>query len=335
MTGRESGFRLVLRNGVELDALGEALEFIEKDGTYGRYDLAPVEHDDTLTEADVRTANAIIARMPARVISDVAARAPTIGAAFAEIPPDASLLWRDEEVPWAALRRLFETMDGIPEVGLARATKVLHRKRPALIPILDSVVERYLRSVESLDRPRGVASYAVELVRAYKRELDANAGVLTAVREELEGRGLHLTECRLLDIYLWAYSGTYEPLWQRSPGSPLPGPNRPAEPIREGVPDREMGDSDMSVTKFQDDDAGYLAWLAAHPRGFVLNAERKPQSSNLILHRASCWTIGGRPSRGDSWTRAYIKICADDTAAIEEWTAKEVGGPPRRCQFCN
>lgn len=63
MTGRESGFRLVLRNGVELDALGEALEFIEKDGTYYSYDLAPVEQDNTLTEADVRAANRIIARI--------------------------------------------------------------------------------------------------------------------------------------------------------------------------------------------------------------------------------------------------------------------------------
>jgi hypothetical protein len=34
-----------------------------------------------------------------------------------------------------------------------------------------------------------------------------------------------LTECRLLDIYLWVYSGTYEPRWQRRPPNPPTPPS--------------------------------------------------------------------------------------------------------------
>ena len=30
----------------------------------------------------------------------------------------------------------------------------------------------------------------------------------------------------------------------------------------------------MSVREFRDDDAGYLAWLAAHRDGYVINIER-------------------------------------------------------------
>jgi len=104
-------------------------------------------------------------------------------------------------------------------VGLPRATKVLHEKRPALIPILDSVAERYLREVENLPRRRDFVAEGLELIRSYKRELHANAGPLRALRAELQARGFDLTECRLLDLFLWAYSGTYTPLWQRPPAT--------------------------------------------------------------------------------------------------------------------
>jgi hypothetical protein len=39
------------------------------------------------------------------------------------------------------------------------------------------------------------------------------------------------------------------------------------------------------VQEFQDDDAGYLAWVQQHPDGFVLNTERRPSPNYLILHR--------------------------------------------------
>jgi len=40
-------------------------------------------------------------------------------------------------------------------------------------------------------------------------------------------------------------------------------------------------------THFVNDD-GYLRWLAQNPDGFVVNSNRVPVSSYLILHRASC-----------------------------------------------
>lgn len=67
---------IVLRNGARIeDALEMAVEFVEHDGSYQSYDLAPVEQDDVLTEPDIRVANAMIARMSARVIADIYSRA--------------------------------------------------------------------------------------------------------------------------------------------------------------------------------------------------------------------------------------------------------------------
>jgi len=40
-----------------------------------------------------------------------------------------------------------------------------------------------------------------------------------------------------------------------------------------------------ALTHFVNDD-GYLRWLAQNPNGFVVNSNRVPVSSYLILHRA-------------------------------------------------
>jgi hypothetical protein len=63
------------------------------------------------------------------------------------------------------------------------------------------------------------------------------------------------------------------------------------------------------VQVFQDDDGGYLAWVQQHPDGFVLNTERHPSSSYLMLHRARCAHIT-RASQEGRWTVAYVNVCA-------------------------
>lgn len=326
---------IVLRNGIRIeDALERALDFVERDGSYQSYDLASVEQDDVLTESDVRVANAMIARMSPRVIADIYARAPVINVALAKIPPSASLAAADEAIPWAALEELLRAMDGIPEVRLPRQTKVLHKKRPALIPVLDSVVESYLRRVDPVRRTGDAVRDAVELIRSYKRELDANLSAIQTLRGELGRRGIDLTECRLLDLFLWAYSGTYTPLFRRAEVGALNGPAAATAAATASSGADAHPARGLEVEIFKDDDAGYLAWLAAHPTGFVLNVERRPRPGYLILHRATCRTISGRPTRGGPWTGPYIKVCSPDQLQIAAWTGKAVGAAPTRCGVC-
>ena len=63
------------------------------------------------------------------------------------------------------------------------------------------------------------------------------------------------------------------------------------------------------VEQFVDDDPGYLDWVARHPDGFVINTGRTPTFSYLMLHRARCGTITGRPARGTTFTGDYAKVC--------------------------
>jgi hypothetical protein len=202
---------LILRNGIKIDdPLSLALRFIREDGSYRVYDEPYIAQDNTLSKPDVVIANKFQARMGQLVVDAILRSAGQLGASLARIPPGTSLLASAEEIPWQYLEALYATMLGIPEVGLPRATKILHKKRPSLIPILDSVVEAYLRSVGYVAVVENKAKLAVELTRSYKTELDANANTLRCIRIALKKRGLDLTECRLLD-YLWAYSGTYTP----------------------------------------------------------------------------------------------------------------------------
>ncbi|MCU1488631.1 MAG: hypothetical protein JWM85_36 [Acidimicrobiaceae bacterium] len=305
------------------DPLVLAREFVRDDGSYQAYDLAPVRHDSTLTETDVRTANRIIARMSSKVVAGVLAARGPVEAALRVIPPDASLM--SNEVDWAALEALLAAFEGVPEVGLPRASKVLHKKRPGLIPILDSVVEEYLVRHHRVPPGGGLATRGIVLTRAYRAELLSSLDVLHEVRAALLAEGVDLTECRLLDLYLWAYSGTYTPAWKRrgDPVSPRVISPR-SQPVALPL--------SWPLTSFLDDDDGYLSWLAANPGGYVLNLHRRPRPDYLKLHRTSCSHLARVGVR--QWTVDYAKVCSLSTAAIEAWARKNVGGGVDRCPGC-
>ena len=106
--------------------------------------------------------------------------------ALGEIHPDASLTAASRAVPWPALTRLFEAFGDIRGVGLSKTTKALHKKRPALIPILDSVVQDYLTRHDPVTASGSFAGLATALVRRYKLDMDRNRVALRQIRRELE-----------------------------------------------------------------------------------------------------------------------------------------------------
>jgi hypothetical protein len=87
------------------------------------------------------------------------------------------------------------------------------------------------------------------------------------------------------------------------------------------------------VPRFCDNDTGYEEWLAANPDQFVLNTERNPTPKYLVLHRATCRTISGTPSRGTRWTDQYIKFCGT-RQELEAFARTQVGGTAWPCKLC-
>jgi hypothetical protein len=104
------------------------------------------------------------------------------------------------------LTRLFDVFAGIRGVGFSKMTKALHKKRPALIPMLDSVVQTYLGDDPATDSSGSFGERAAALVRSYKRDLDRNRSVLREIQQELASRTYRLTEVRILDILIWSLS---------------------------------------------------------------------------------------------------------------------------------
>ena len=72
------------------------------------------------------------------------------------------------------------------------------------------------------------------------------------------------------------------------------------------------------MIRFKDDDLGYLAWIAAHPNGFVLNVRFPPDFYCVVLHRASCTSISNGTSAPGAYTgRNQRKICAASEAELK------------------
>jgi len=197
--------RISLRGGLELDdPLQAALAFVEAYPGYDSSDSDPA----SFGERDLRHANRGGARISAAEIAAILERRRRIERALRTIDPDASLAARS--VPLVQLARLFDAFADMRGVGLSKMTKALHPKRPALIPLLDSVVQAYLEPRTSLPEPFG--ERAIALVRSYKQDLDRNSSALREIKRELAGRGYRLTEVRILDILIWtAMAASSEP----------------------------------------------------------------------------------------------------------------------------
>jgi hypothetical protein len=88
------------------------------------------------------------------------------------------------------------------------------------------------------------------------------------------------------------------------------------------------------MERFIDDDTGYLAWLADHPGGFVLNTFPHVSSSYLVLHRSSCRTINRLLTGGRHWTDQYGKACSADRSELATWALRETGKAVSACGLC-
>ena len=192
---------VVLRNGVVVeDPLSAALGLLK--GPW-HFDVSDPSRSASFGEADLRLANRGGARISAAEIEAVLERRHAIEPALQAIALDASLAGGASSVPWLPLRQLFDAFAGIRGIGFAKMTKTLHPKRPALIPLLDSVVRKYLED-DDLGAKALFGERALLLVRGYERDLDRNGPAVRAVRQELARRDFRLTEVRILDLLIFS-----------------------------------------------------------------------------------------------------------------------------------
>jgi hypothetical protein len=196
---------IVLRRGVELEnPLELALQFL---AAYSSYEVGDASGQTSFDERDLRLANRGGARTSAAEIAAILERRGETERALREIDPAASLADAASSIPWSSLTQLFDAFAEIRGVGFSKMTKALHRKRPALIPMLDSVVQAYLTQDDPTTRSPGTfGERATALVRSYKQDLDRNRSALRELQRELASREYRLTEVRILDLLIWSVS---------------------------------------------------------------------------------------------------------------------------------
>jgi len=118
----------------------------------------------------------------------------------------------DEDWKPGIVENLLDEACSIRGVLTAVATKVLHRKRRALIPMLDSVVLAHYLDKRDLNRSQdkqNAASVGMKALRKFRTDLIDSSDVIAEIRDGLGKAGYPLSRLRILEILVWIEKEPY------------------------------------------------------------------------------------------------------------------------------
>lgn len=174
------------------------------------YDAVESAHDEAVTPVDVLCASAVHPGLSRSDLAFFEDRRRSLAAFLAKIPPDRRL-W---EVPEEVVDHVADLTALFPEASVALVSKVLHRKRPHVIPLLDRHIVDWYRPVTG---KRAMAEAWGPIVRALRaEETDGETRLLRAIaltplEKELwpfrqEDERPRLSWIRAVDIAVWMTS---------------------------------------------------------------------------------------------------------------------------------
>ena len=113
-----------------------------------------------------------------------------------------------------ALEGLFKTLTNIPGIQMAIATKIIHKKRPGIIPILDSYVVQYYwggyyPKLYKITEKRSRENSTLGLIDLIRDDLMRHFTTLKVARNDFCKKNTYtnldksLTPLRTLDIVIW------------------------------------------------------------------------------------------------------------------------------------
>jgi len=185
------------------DPLGTVRRFVKAE--YGRYDALspPGSGLNELSIWDILLCVMENARISGNSAWDLYSNHRTpIEQLLAKLAADSDLA--AGEPSWPLLEELLAEACRVRRVGLAVATKILHKKRPALIPILDSVLLSYYHQAFRTPRwPSGYEKRGVRAMKHFRADLVAVLPELQDIQRELASEGFPLSTVRTLDVIIW------------------------------------------------------------------------------------------------------------------------------------
>jgi len=112
------------------------------------------------------------------------------------------------------LRDLFTSLADVKGVDVAVASKILHLKRPALVPILDRYIFTFYSYIYHVGKKARNVATAVRLLREMRDDGRNNLNVLNALARRINdaanaklppGQKVTLTPVRVLDRVIWRH----------------------------------------------------------------------------------------------------------------------------------
>jgi hypothetical protein len=184
-------------------------------GTLARYDFADKGDPNILTGDEIWTTRIIHSRFSRAEQSELEKRSTSWRENWAAVAPTACIEAADpaiEDGHYDAMHKLYSLMTDVHGVGAAKASKVLHFKRPDLYPILDSrLMDLYRDPAVDAAKRYQKRGFKRMYWAAIRNDVIANEDALKKLRQDLanEDAGINklsdLTDLRILDILSWSH----------------------------------------------------------------------------------------------------------------------------------
>lgn len=160
---------------------------------------------DALSDGDLLTPDLLNANVGIEGFATLQRLRPHLESLLSGVPSDVDLAdAADADIKLAAA--LFGVLDEqrTPGIRVTKLSKVLHRKRPRLIPLHDRFVRAlYFPSPVAFVDDRPWSGYMAALMRAMQHDLASNRESWSKLAECGSTDGLQLTPLRALDIVAW------------------------------------------------------------------------------------------------------------------------------------
>lgn len=191
---------------VRVNTVNAVREYCESDRlAYLYFDsIIPATSADDIEPADIWIANNLNGRIQLAEFAAIWERAErqreTIERTLSAIPSDACL-WKAENCVLRGAGWLFDILCG-PRAYGSRVSKILHKKRPDLVPIIDSRMRAMFEAVVPSVQSRSWSDYLVEIGRVIGPWIERNAAALDHARRPYPA----VTRLRAYDICLWKHA---------------------------------------------------------------------------------------------------------------------------------
>ena len=194
---------LTLKSGLSVrEPLAKLRRFCE--GEYALYDAVCTPQDNELTVHDILLSVAVNSRLDAKGLSSVWREKWRIEQHLRLLAPTLDLADPDAEIPWDTVVGMFGEFEHIRHAKLAVASKILHKKRPSLIPMMDDVIRRYCeQAYPSYAWSPKCGPLSGQLMQHFRQDLIAAQLELQALASRLGAAGYPLTLVRLLEMLVW------------------------------------------------------------------------------------------------------------------------------------